>query len=372
MVITGEAEIDLEVEATPALVIDMAVVDRNLARLGDYAQQHSIHVRPHTKTHKSLYMARKQLAAGAIGLTAAKAGEAEVMAAASNDILVAYPAIDLHRVRRLAQLARRGATVRVALDSSEGIDAVAAVAGEENATIGVLVDLDIGFHRTGAQSPAESLQLAQHVAAAKSLRLDGIFFYPGHVWSPAPEQVAELQRIDARLAETIELWRASGLEANIVSGGSTPTAYQSHHIRSQTEIRPGTYIYNDMNTARAGFCTIDDCAARIVCTVVSTSVPGKVVIDAGTKALTSDRNVRFPDSGHGHVVHYPHATIMRLSEEHGEMDVSRSAHPPRVGERVTIIPNHICTCVNLRDEVVLRHADGQLEALAADARGRVS
>jgi D-serine deaminase-like pyridoxal phosphate-dependent protein len=372
MVMTGQAEIELEVEATPAMVIDLAIVERNIARLAEYARKHAIGVRPHTKTHKSLFMARKQLAAGAGGLTGAKAGEAEVMAAASDDILVAYPAIDPHRVRRLAHLARSGVTVRVALDSVAGIDAVAAIAAAENATLGVLIDLDIGFHRTGAQSPAESLHLAQQVAYTKSLRLDGIFFYPGHVWSPASEQVAELERIDAVLAETIDLWRRSGLQAKIVSGGSTPTAYQSHHVRSQTEIRPGTYIYNDMNTARAGFCVIDDCAARIVCTVVSAAVPGKVVIDAGTKVLTSDRNVRAPDSGHGHVVEYPEATIVRLSEEHGEMDVSKCARRPRVGERVAVIPNHICPCVNLRDEVWLRHADGQLEALEVDARGRVS
>lgn len=372
MVSATIAQLVVEVDATPALVIDLAVVDRNLARLAGYARQHSIHIRPHTKTHKSLFMARRQLAAGAVGLTAAKAGEAEVMAAASDDLLVAYPTINPHRVRRLADLARRGANVRVALDSIAGIDAVAAVAAEEEATLGVLVDLDIGFHRTGAQSPEESLQLAQRVAGAKSLRLDGLFFYPGHVWSPADQQVAELRRIDALLAEAIDLWRGSGLEAAIVSGGSTPTAYQSHHVRSQTEIRPGTYIYNDMNTARAGFCEIDDCAARIVCTVVSAAVPGKVVIDAGTKVLTSDRNATTPESGHGHVLEYPDATIVRLSEEHGEIDVSRCDRRPRVSERVTVIPNHICPCVNLRDQVWVRHADGRLQALDVDARGRVS
>jgi D-serine deaminase-like pyridoxal phosphate-dependent protein len=372
MVTMGQAEIELEVEATPEMVIDLAVVDRNIERLADYARRHGIAVRPHTKTHKSLYMACRQISAGAVGLTAAKAGEAEVMAAACEDVLVAYPAIDPHRVRRLVRLARRGVTVRVALDSVQGIDAVAAVASDEGATIGVLVDLDVGFHRTGAQSPMESLHLARHVAQLDALRLDGIFFYPGHVWSPAAEQVAVLAQIDAILGEAIELWRGAGLEARIVSGGSTPTAYQSQHVRSQTEIRPGTYLYNDMNTARAGFCAIDDCAARIVCTVVSTAVPGKAIIDAGTKVLTSDRNVRFPDSGYGYVVEYPDVPVVRLSEEHGELDVSRSARVPRVGERVTVIPNHICPCVNLRDSVWLRYADGRLEAIEVDARGRVS
>lgn len=354
-------------ESTPALVIDLDVVERNLSRLHGYARQHGLNVRPHTKTHKSVRMAALQVDHGASGLTAAKVGEAEQMAAASNDLLVAYPVVDAHRAARLAQLARR-ATVRVAADSAVGVDALADAASAAGTTLGVLVDLDTGFHRTGAQSPAEALRLAQYIAAKSSLRLDGLFFYPGHVWSPANEQPAELGRIDASLAEALDLWKRSGLAAPIVSGGSTPTAFQSHHVRSQTEIRPGTYIYNDMNTARAGFCAIPDCAATIVCTVVSASVPGKVVIDAGTKTLTSDRNVKFPDSGHGHVIEYPDAAIVRLSEEHGELDVSKCERTPKVGERVTVIPNHICPCVNLQNAMWLRRGN-DLSQMNVDTRG---
>jgi D-serine deaminase-like pyridoxal phosphate-dependent protein len=163
------------------------------------------------------------------------------------------------------------------------------------------------------------------------------------------------------------------MNAPIVSGGSTPTAYQSHHVTHQTEIRPGTYIYNDMNTVRGGFCALEDCAATLVCTVVSTAaVDGRVVIDAGTKTLTSDRNVTAPESGHGHVVEYPKATIVRLSEEHGEVDVSRCPTPPKIGDRLTIIPNHICPCVNLQDSVWLRQEDGELSVMGVDARGRLS
>ncbi|MGC1275117.1 MAG: alanine racemase [Planctomycetaceae bacterium] len=361
------------IEATPALVIDLPTVEKNAERLAAYAREHRLGVRPHTKTHKSFRMAALQVAVGAIGLTAAKVGEAEVMAEVASDVLVAYPAVDRHRCRRIAELARLGTTVRVALDSTEGIDAVHAAAREAGTTVGILIDLDVGFHRTGVQSPAASLELAQHVARNRDgVRLDGLFFYPGHVWSPAGEQSVELERIDAVLAETVELWRASGFEAAIVSGGSTPTAFQSHFIRTQTEIRPGTYIYNDMNTARAEFCSLDDCAATLVCTVVSTAVPGKAVIDAGTKTLTSDRNALFPDSGHGHVVEHPEAKIVRLSEEHGELDVTACEKPPRVGDRVTVIPNHICPCVNLQDRAWLRHADGTLESTSIDARGRLS
>jgi D-serine deaminase-like pyridoxal phosphate-dependent protein len=361
-----------EVEATPSLVIDLATVERNVAWLADYAGGSGLGVRPHTKTHKSLAMASLQIRAGAAGLTVAKVGEAEVMASASSDLLVAYPAVDGYRCRHLADLARAGATVRVAVDSAEGIDALADAARASDVRIGVLVDLDVGFHRTGAGSPAESLHLARHAARRDSLRLDGLLFYPGHVWSAADQQAEELSRIDALLAESIDLWARSGHEAPIVSGGSTPTAYRSHLVTRQTEIRPGTYIYNDMNTVRAGFCSLEDCAATIVCTVVSTSVAGKAVIDAGTKTLTSDRNIKAPESGHGHVVEYPSAALVRLSEEHGELDTTGCERSPKVGERVTVIPNHICPCVNLQDSVWLRHLDGTLESLRVDARGRLS
>ena len=139
--------------------------------------------------------------------------------------------------------------------------------------------------------------------------------------------------------------------ALIVSGGSTPTAYQSHLIPQLTEIRPGTYIYNDMNTVRGGFCTLDDCAARIICTVVSNAVPNQIVLDAGTKTLTSDACIPARDSGHGFIVEYPQAKIVALSEEHGQVDVSRCDHQPDLGQRVTVIPNHICPCVNLQNDV---------------------
>src|SRR5205814_9455191 len=141
-------------------------------------------------------------------------------------------------------------------------------------------------------------------------------------------------------------WRRSGLEARIVSGGSTPTAYQSHHIKALTEIRPGTYIYNDMSTVSCGCCELADCAARLVCTVVSTAVPGKFVIDAGSKSLTQDRRSKDPETaGFGHIVEFPQARITRLTEEHGEVDASACDHRPKLGQRLHVTPNHLCPCV---------------------------
>ena len=356
-----------QVPETPALVVNEAAALNNLNRLQSYTQQHRLAWRPHTKTHKSQWMARQQVAAGAQGLTVAKAGEAGVMARESNDILVAYPALDPSRARKLAELAT-SVTLRVAIDSIEAASAFAAAA-EHGSTLGLLVDIDIGFHRTGVQSASESLELARHVRTlGPSAQLDGIFFYPGHIWAAPEDQIAELQRIDALLEEAIDLWKQSGIPVPIVSGGSTPTAYQSHHVTSLTEIRPGTFVYNDANTLDGGYCSLDDCAAAVICTVVSNAVPGKVVIDGGTKTFTSDRNICLPDGGFGKILGYPEARLVRLSEEHGEIDLKQGPRP-RLGERLAVIPNHICPCVNLHEAVWRQQSDGTLERDTVDARG---
>ncbi len=360
------------VTQTPSLVIDEHTVRQNLSRLQTYADSHKIAIRPHTKTHKSQQLARMQLESGCRGLTVAKVGEAAVMSEVCDDILIAYPAIDLSRRTRIAELARNH-TMRVALDSLQGIDSLAESATAAGSCVGVLVDVNVGMNRTGVSTAQEALALATAVARYEGpLRLDGIFFYPGHIWEPAQEQQAPLQEVDERLRDVIELWRSAGLQASIVSGGSTPTAYQSHWVSSQTEIRPGTHILNDMNTVRAGFCDLRDCGAAIVCTIVSTAVAGKAVIDAGSKTLTNDRNVTQPDSGFGHCLEYPAARITRLSEEHGELDLSDCANPPALGERVTIIPNHICPCVNLQTQMQFQTLDGSLTAMEIDTRGMTS
>lgn len=357
--------------ATPYLIVDGAIVQRNLARLAHYAEQHDLDVRPHTKTHKSQWLGQMQLRAGAIGLTVAKVGEAEVMAQAADDLLLAYPAVDKPRTTRLVKLAMHK-TVRVGIDSIYAADALSAAACAAATTIGILVDIDVGMHRTGLQTPEQALALAQHVDRVAGLRLDGIMFYPGHIWTPPDQQAPALEAVARTIAGVLDLWDSHGLEASIISGGSTPTAYNSHMLPDLTEIRPGTYIFNDMNGVYGGHCTLDDCAARIVCTVVSDAVPGQVVIDAGTKTFTSDRCVAAPESGHGYLVEYPEAKITRLSEEHGQVDITACANRPRLGEQVTIIPNHICPCINLQSRYYWQMEDLEPMPLTVDARGLLS
>jgi D-serine deaminase-like pyridoxal phosphate-dependent protein len=360
---------------TPALVLDAAMVRLNIERLAGYAAGHGLGVRPHTKTHKSSEIAGMQLASGAKGLTVAKVGESEALLHSfgdeAADVLVAYPTVDAARTERLAALART-ASVRVALDTHAAIESVSAAARSAGITVGVLVDLDVGMGRTGVPTADALVALAQTVAAAPGLRLDGIFCYPGHIWAKPAEQAAPLAAVAAKLQEAIDRFDRHGLCRGVVSGSSTPTAYQSHLVPQVTEIRPGTYVFNDMNTVRGGFCALDDCAAAIICTVVSDAVAGQVVLDGGTKTFTSDRCGPAPDSGHGFIVEYPEAMITKLTEEHGQVDVSRCERRPKVGERVTVIPNHICPCINLQDAVWWREADGRLRPLTVDARGRLS
>lgn len=347
------------------------IVQCNVRRLAEYARFHGLRIRPHTKTHKSRKLARLQLEAGATGLTVAKAGEAEQMAMECEDLLVAYPAVDPARCTRLARLAR-DCTVRVAVDSTTAVENLSAAAISVASTIGLLVDIDVGMGRTGVATPEDALELARAIASTKGVRLDGLFYYPGHIWAAADQQGRALAEVSARLEEVIDLWRTHGFESPIVSGGSTPTAFQSHLIKPGTEIRPGTYIFNDMNTVRGGFCTLDDCAAAVVCTVVSTAVKNQIVLDGGSKTFTSDRCIPAPESGHGHLMEYSEARLTQLSEEHCQVDVSLCASRPKIGERVTVIPNHICPCVNLQDAFYWQEAKGDIERVTVDARGKLS
>src|SRR5688500_15499860 len=219
---------------TPSLVIDLPTVRRNIARLAEYGRAHKLAIRPHTKTHKSIRMAKLQLDAGAAGLTVAKVGEAMTMAEAGRDIFIAYPALDPWRRERLASLAKTHA-VRVGFDSKEAADLIGEAARAAGATIGVLVDLDVGFHRTGVQSPQDALALAQHVSKTGGLRLDGIMCFPGHLkWSADELRAKWFPGIQQTLKQTIDLFRRDGLEVKMVSGGSSPTAFLSHHLPALT------------------------------------------------------------------------------------------------------------------------------------------
>lgn len=356
---------------TPAIVIDPQTVDRNIRRLADYTKEHGIGLRPHIKTHKSLHMARMQLEAGAIGLTCAKVGEAEVMAELGAEILLAYPALDPGRTGRVAELAKKVKMI-VAVDSALAAENLSGAATAADSELGILVDIDAGFGRTGVQTPQEALAIAQRVDQLPGVRLDGLFTFPGQIAGPPDEQGPELAALQDKLQATIDLWAENGLEARIVSGGSTPTSLQAHLVPAYTEIRPGTYIYFDRGCIVGHWCEQQDTAMKIMATVISNAVPDKCVLDCGSKTLTQDLIQGDTRRGFGIVVEYPQAKITRLSEEHGEVDLSQCDQRPRLGERVQVIVNHICPTINLQDMAWLKNEDGSLEPLPIDARGKLS
>jgi len=339
--------------STPALMIDLDALERNLDRMASSCRKQGVGLRPHVKTHKTPEVARMQLERGALGLTVAKVGEAEVMAEAGlDDILIAYPIVGAEKLRRLVTLARRR-RISVALDSEAAAQELSQAASEQDSTIGVLVEFDVGFHRCGLAPGQSCVELASKIAAMPGLSFRGLMTYFGNIRGSPEERRAGIEVVAEKVERALAAFQDSGIQVEIVSGGSTPSAEYSELVAGLTEIRPGTYVYNDMNTFYQGACRLEDCAARVVTTVVSTAVPGRAIIDAGSKALSSDLLGAGRGWGYGYVVEVPDVPVTKLNEEHGHLDITRSTHKFYVGEVLTIIPNHVCTCVNMHDDAFL-------------------
>jgi len=346
---------DLE---TPVPVIDLDRVERNLAKMQAYCDQHGLKLRPHIKTHKLPMFAHRQMALGAAGITCQKLGEAEVMADAGlSDILLSYPMIGPAKAARLAALAKR-VRMQTVVDNPIALDTVALAARQAGAEIGVLVEFDSGGKRTGVVTVDAALALAQGIIAAEGLRFDGLMTYPSS---------AETARFVAAAKQRLG---GAGIEIRTVSGGGTPNAWQQHEIDGLTELRVGTYIYHDRATVGVGAASFDECALHLYATVVSRPTETRAVIDAGSKSLSSDRVAPSVGEGFGLLLDYPDAIIERLNEEHGILDLTYCARKPAIGERVRIVPNHVCVVTNLHDEVVLTRK-GLVEAtVPVAARGR--
>ena len=356
---------------TPALVADLDILGRNLHRVAAYARQHGLRLRPHTKTHKSIRLAQRQLESGAVGLTVAKVSEAEVMLGAEPaDLLVAYPIIGRAKLERLMEVARR-TRVAVALDSVFAARQLSDAARAAQLEIGALAEVDVGLGRVGV-APGEALvELAQSISKLPWLHFEGITFYPGHIKNMDESG----QRAWVQLAELLRAilsdFRRVGMEAGTVSGGSTPTLFHSHELEGLTEIRPGTYVFNDINTVRSGACAMEDCAASILATVVSTARSGQMIIDGGSKTFSSDRLVNSPEPIFGQVVEAPGARFHKMNEEHGFIDVTRAEREFSVGDRIHVIPNHICVAVNLHEQVHGIRGEVVEETWKVDARGKL-
>jgi len=329
---------------TPALYIDLDALERNISQMQEQCREWGVDLRPHVKTHKIPEIAQMQLDAGAIGITVAKVGEAEVLP--GDDVLVAYPLVKA-KVPRLRELAKTR-RVKVAVDS---VDVARDLHGKG---IETLVEIDVGVGRCGAQSPEQAVEIAQ---ACSDFR--GIFYWPS--WLDEAGFRAACVKIDAVLAALA----AAGFEAKIVSGGSTPGAAKTPLIPRTTEIRPGTYVFYDASSLEAKCCALADCALRVLTTVVSTAVPGQCVIDAGSKTLSSDQTVGVGTFGHFVGRKW---TMRKLNEEHGYVEIDG---PARVGEKVWVVPSHVCATVNLHDEIWYGRRGRVEGSWKVAARGRV-
>lgn len=330
---------------TPALILDLARLTSNIAAMSVSARSKAVDLRPHAKTHKSIQIADLQVEAGAVGITVATVSEAEAFAAQGiDDIFIAYPVLPVGaKARRFKDLVDRVA-LRVGVESSAGARAIAAAS--EGGDISVVIEIDSGQHRTGVQA-SDAAALATECRRL-GLTVDGVFTHGGHAYSDpgAPQRAGTDEGDQLELAASA--LRDAGFTVSVVSAGSTPT-WRAPRPSAVTEERPGTYVFGDRQQLALGSQQHEDCAAWIAATVVS-SRDGRVVIDAGSKALTGERPTWL--DGFGAVAELGNAVITRISEHHGILDgVDSSA--VAVGDMVSVLPNHICTAVNLFDEYVV-------------------
>ena len=354
---------------TPVPIVDLDILDRNLDRMAAYTAKHKLNLRPHTKTHKSPWIAAEQLSRGAVGVTCATPREAEAMSSVCDDILLGFPAVGASKARRVAAIPK-SVDITVALDSEIALMDLALAARKAGRTIGVYVELDLGMHRVGISSAEQAAELAMLVTQTPPLEYSGIAFYPGHIRENVGDQGPSLEMLSARLEEALDVMDNFGVRHPVVSGGSTPTVWRSHQIRGMTEIRPGTYVFNDRTTAIIGACDWSDCALTVLATVVSTAVDGQAVIDAGTKSLGREPVRGVEGEGFGSLLEHPAVIVKGMSEEHGILDLKNSDWKPEVGERVRVIPNHVCIVVHLFDEMIGVRGGKIEKRWAVEARGR--
>ncbi len=359
---------------TPDVVLDLDTVRANIARIASLASEAGVTVRPHTKTHKLPQIARIQLEAGAAGVQVAKLGEAEVMAGAGiEDILVGYPLVGKRKLDRLADLVGR-VSVSVTVDSEVVALGISRMAAARGLTIPVLLELDSGMHRLGVPPGPDAVELAERVAALDGIELIGVFTHEGHVYTQAHD-ATEQERMTleacAAAVETAEQIRSRGIGADVVSVGSAATFRHAIRCPGVTEVRPGTYVFNDRSQLAQGSAGPADLAAFIVTTVVARPAPDRIVIDAGTKVLTSDRMlVPDPPPTFGSVHGHDDWDVVRLSEEHGVVSVPGDARV-QIGDRLAVVPNHVCPTINLANYVTVAQGGRFADRWPVAARGLV-
>lgn len=354
---------------TPAVLIDLDLLERNLRRAQDYLTSHGIKFRPHIKTHKIPQIARMQVEFGASGLTCAKIGEAEVMADAGiEDLFIAYPIWGEQKLERLMALAQR-CRLTVAFDTPEVAEGIARAAQKSGQEIRALVEIDTGTGRCGVAPGEQMLSLCRKVEDLAGLKFAGLMTYQGYVGGTTAQREALMKEENERLEEVLDDLRKASLECEEVSGGTSPSLYLSHHLPAVTENRSGTYVFNDRNMVASQAVAWGECAMTLAVTVVSDAVPGQIIIDGGSKTFSGDRCSAW--EGFGRVVEDPDLLFLKMNEEHGFVRRNGSTKTHSVGERLHVIPNHVCPAMNMHNEAWVHRNGEVIDRWEIAARGKV-
>lgn len=356
--------------STPAVVIELNTAERNIRRMVEENRRFGIAHRPHIKAHKCIKLAKLQLAMGACGITCAKLGEAEVMADGGvNDILLAFPLIGDDKLQRYGDLAKR-CMIRTIINSIEGTRGLSMLGEKLGRQLEVLIELDGGIGRCGIKPMEPALRFAQKAAKLPGIRIVGLLYYGGGIYDLHSEEefIQATGKERDEIVGTANLLKSHNFDISILSGGSSFSAKWPEHLKGLTEVRAGNYIFNDVHQLNVGLIQPEDCAMRVVSTVVTIPDEYTAVIDAGSKTLTSDTVAGAP--GFGYIIGREDIVIYKLNEEHGYL---RSDKPIglHVGDRVVIIPNHACVIPNLQDEMYGARDEKPECMLKVDARGKV-
>ena len=358
---------------TPCLVVDVEVAQRNILTMQAQVDALRVALRPHIKTHKMPYFALKQLAAGAAGISCAKVSEAEIMAAAGiDDIFIAYPLVGDFRIKRVLSLKEKVKRLILAVDSLEGAKTLNEAAERAKTVLEVRIEIDTGVKRTGIPI-SQAVELATQVTTMNNLQLSGIYTFKSLVYQGTATMDNELagQEEGALMAEVAEAIRAAGIPLNDISAGSSPTGLAVGRTGKVTEIRPGTYIFADVMLCKEKVADPEDIAVRYYASVVSTPSPELAVIDGGTKTFPTDVAIKTAPAyypGYAVVVGNDDLVLDRMYEEHGVLTSLSGDTGLKVGDKIALLPIHVCTAVNLHNSVYLLE-DGQLRIQKVDARG---
>lgn len=358
-----------EAYPTPAVLVDLDTVERNIKRFAEKNARCGIAHRPHIKAHKSIFLAKKQLELGCRGITCAKLSEALVMAQGGiDDILVAFPIIGADKLDLLNQLLQF-AKVTTIVNSAAGAHGLSGLGEQRGSPVPVLIEIDGGIQRGGLPPMQPALEFAQKIASLPGIAIQGLLYYGGTIYGcrTDAEIIECVKKGRAEVLGTADLLRRHGFQMDYLSVGSSYSARFPEYLEGMTEVRAGNYIFGDNSQLCSGLIREEDCALRVISTVVSRPDQNSAIIDAGSKALTSDQGAF--TKGFGYIAEAPEAELYKLNEEHGFV---RSQAPLNweIGQKIAIIPNHACVICNLNDEVYGVRG-GKLERMIRiDARGK--